>query len=337
MSYLVDLAETVMIKPRHLAVCLFASSIAAFGKCHYCSTRRFRWTICLSSTKDTQPNYRESPASCNVASESLSRVEGRSVVNRLLLPAQDYDKRSSYARDAQGVTGGSILTADDPVLSMAYGEFPLESFDELLDLAMINRAELLATESSEQSFELPSSPLELVDLGSGCGRLVFYVSLTRGGRTKDERPWSVHGIEAADELHQEALRSVNRGIEAELFQPRTTSISTTESLEFPESETTNTFSLHLGSVADYSHVLHKAQVLFAYSSAFPASGFSEELSAMLLDTSWSRTLAERCRPGCVAITTDRVLDPKFGWKLLDQKSVDNREICGSIGYIQVLT
>jgi hypothetical protein len=36
------------------------------------------------------------------------------------------------------------------------------------------------------------------------------------------------------------------------------------------------------------------------------------------------------------ITTDRVLDPRHGWLFLDRLDVDNREVMGSTGYIQVL-
>ena len=57
---------------------------------------------------------------------------------------------------------------------------------------------------------------------------------------------------------------------------------------------------------------------------------------MNLDRQWSELLANSCRKGCVVITTDRALDPQHGWELLDRLDVDNREVMGSTGYIQVL-
>jgi hypothetical protein len=58
---------------------------------------------------------------------------------------------------------------------------------------------------------------------------------------------------------------------------------------------------------------------------------------MNLDRQWSELLANSCRKGCVVIAiTDRALYPRLGWELLGRLDVDNREVMGSKGYIQVL-
>ena len=56
----------------------------------------------------------------------------------------------------------------------------------------------------------------------------------------------------------------------------------------------------------------------------------------MLDAEWSQTLGETCRDGCVAVTTDRALDPRCGWKVCERIDVDNKEVFGSTGYIHVL-
>ena len=75
------------------------------------------------------------------------------------------------------------------------------------------------------------------------------------------------------------------------------------------------------------------------SAARPAvvvDGFSVDLGAMILGREWSETLADLCRDGTVAITTDRALDPEYGWVLLSRTEVTNPEVFGSTGYVQVL-
>ena len=57
---------------------------------------------------------------------------------------------------------------------------------------------------------------------------------------------------------------------------------------------------------------------------------------MILSSKWSSTLASTCPEGCVAITTDRALDPDYGWKLLDRMEVENPSVWGSVGYISML-
>ena len=50
----------------------------------------------------------------------------------------------------------------------------------------------------------------------------------------------------------------------------------------------------------------------------------------------AETLASICQNGVVAVTTDRVLNPDHGWKLLERMDVDNASVWGSVGYISVL-
>jgi hypothetical protein len=82
--------------------------------------------------------------------------------------------------------------------------------------------------------------------------------------------------------------------------------------------------------------LSQTNLLFAYSTVWETSRFDPGLGAMILSSKWSNTLASACSNGCVAITTDRALDPNDGWKLVDSLEVENPSVWGSIGYISVL-
>eukprot|EP00978_Attheya_sp_CCMP212_P049064 scaffold611086_cov86-Attheya_sp.AAC.1 len=86
-----------------------------------------------------------------------------------------------------------------------------------------------------------------------------------------------------------------------------------------------------------THVWEEAHVVFCYSTVWPAPDFSISLQAMVLGPEWSHLLATVCRPGCIVITTDRVLNPLDGWVLLDRMDVANpQSLWGSTGYIQRL-
>ena len=244
---------------------------------------------------------------------TVSRAEGRRIMDDILMPVKQYGDRIGWGRDAHDLSG--LIASDDPRLGMTYGEFPLSSLDELLDLGLsyIRR-------NNEGGSNV------LIDLGSGCGRLVLYSALTRGHEEEERNWWDVHGIEIAHLLHDEGVNVVTDGIENGWFA---------ESVQ-PNESPKNVFSLHLGPVEEYKAQLSSADLVFAYSTAFTASHFSPALGAMVLGPEWSRMLGENCPTGCVAITTDRALDPSHGWNLVDRMDVDNQEVFGSTGYIHVL-
>jgi hypothetical protein len=151
--------------------------------------------------------------------------------------------------------------------------------------------------------------------------VLFYSGVTRGD---EEQPWKIHGIEIADILHNEAMVTASKGLEVGYLSV---------DLEGP---TTNSISLHHGPVDNYRHILGAADLVFAYSTAFPAKTFNLDLGAVILGAEWSQLLSESCKNGCIAITTDRALDPSYGWKLVDRLDVENSEVFGSTGYIHVL-
>lgn len=242
----------------------------------------------------------------------LPRAEGQAMLDLELMPQKLYSERIGLGRDAQGIGSGMALDPSDPRLSMTYAEFPLSSLDRLMDLGL----GYLSSPETEQS-----KPLVCVDIGSGCGRIALYLALTLGH--SDGQLWSVHGIEISDLLHEEAIHYLQCAADKDLFT-------------FSRCEKHNSVSLYLGAADKFAGLLGQADCVFAYSTAFSAKSFSPELGALILDPEWSKLLSQSCRNGCVAITTDRALDPAYGWELVDHLDVENKEVFGSTGYVHVL-
>jgi len=248
-------------------------------------------------------------------SKVLSREQAQDFIEQLM-PTALYKKRVCWGRDAHGIDGGSRdgpLKASDPRLTKSYAEFPLQSMDQLTDLAL----------PYVKTAEEKDDTITFVDVGSGCGRLVFYSSLTRP-------TWDVHGIEIADLLHEEATSFLNKGVESGVFS------FSNEEAEEKGTTKVNSLSLHLGAAEEYSNLLRKADLILMYCTTFPATSFSPELGAMILDPMWSDLLKQHCENGCVVITTDRALDPAYGWELVERLDVENDDLFGSVGYIQIL-
>lgn len=239
-------------------------------------------------------------------SQTLSRQEGQTLMDSTLLPSTEYGNRIESGGYAQGLPTSVAVSPNDPRMFLTYGEFPLFSLDELLDLALPL---------------VSGTCIRMLDVGSGCGRLALYVALTRG---TPEQPWQVHGIEISPILHQKALQALAKGYRGGSFT------------DYQEKGAMNSVHLHVGAAEEWTEVLQCTDLVFLYSTAFPTSGFSEELGAMILGQEWSGLLSKKCPTGCVAVTTDRALDPNDGWNLVDRLDVENHEVMGSTGYIHVL-
>lgn len=242
--------------------------------------------------------------------EKLSQQEAEDIIETCLFPSAELASRMNAGRDAQGLREGTstAVVADDPRMQYTYGEFPLRSFDTLIDMSL--------DELQSRRGTTPDS-LRLVDLGSGCGRLVMYAALSRG--------WNVHGIEIGRELHTVAMNILNKGTADGYFTPA----------QSPNEGAI--ISLHLGAADTLTGVLGSADIIFAYSTVFPAAKeFNVEISALVLSPAWSEMLAKACRDECVVVTTDRALDPQFGWELVTRRDIDNPEVFGSTGYVHIL-
>jgi len=221
-----------------------------------------------------------------------------------------------------------VLNAHDPRLTFTYHEFPLQGLDDLLHTAV----QQFTTHHPENR-----APRTLVDLGSGCGRCVVHAALTAGSaRTSSgAHVWDeVHGVEISPEMHHYAVeRVLERGIRGGLLRALPAECPSGAAAP-PLFRTTKLF-FHLGDAARFRAVLSGADVVFCYSTVFEDDGFDPGIGAVLLSREWSLMLADACARGTVVVTTDRALNPLYGWNLERTMEVDNPSIFQSTGYISV--
>jgi hypothetical protein len=206
------------------------------------------------------------------------------------------------------------------------------------------RKKLMGSQNVERKEDhLSTRTVNFVEIGSGMGRIALYATLTH-------KQWSVNGIEISTGLHKKAVEITEKAVQANLL----TKLSSIDSTSMPSCSSS---SLHLGSAIPSTEsyesywdsrckdddatrsiqsVLSSADLIFSYSTAFPAKNFDPIIGALVLDPVWSYTLSESCPSGCVAVTTDRALDPVYGWELLERINVDNPEVFGTTGFISIL-
>ena len=260
---------------------------------------------------------------------AIDRPTAQQLVNNILCPPNEERSRNNAGMEAFGPDRYSqVITNDDPRNEYTYDEFPFDSFDLLIDLA-----------ASHIVHDETTTRKKMIDVGSGCGRLALYAGLTRSD-------WDVTGIEIGHQLHSLAVGSLQRGINEDLFRPiidDTASADDEAQISFYNGNVLPGIDPYFQNTqADndtVQSILSQANLLFAYSTVWEtdsAQSFNPELGAMVLSSKWSQTLASTCQNGVVAVTTDRVLNPDHGWKLLDRMDVDNPSIWGSVGYISIL-
>ena len=288
---------------------------------------------------------------------TISRAEfeadaATAVIDSILFPLSQQGERSKLGMDAQEVYSGELLDAHDPRLERTYAEFPLNSFDELIERGMSaliknevktnikNEGEMdPATLELMLKYQIDNQPYDeygnkrrhLVDLGSGCGRLVLYAGLTG---CRHGKGWNIHGIEISDLLHSAAINATKLGIKDGFFYDIDDQPENVEEI-FADGTSTK-IELYCGPATDFKEVLEKASIIFAYSTVWPASDFSPDIGAYILDSEWSTLLANACNDGCVIITTDRALNPDDGFQIVDRLDVDNPNLAGSTGFVHIL-
>ena len=258
------------------------------------------------------------------AKSCLSRTEAAQILDAHILPTAQKGARLRLG----GYQAGVAVAGNDPALFETYGEFPLSSLDILLDRA----EELLATATTKTTDN--KSRKTVVDLGAGCGRLALYMALSRTS-------WDVHGIEIASVFHQEAVNAVERAVAQGCLlhcshPSGDDAPSVIDSDDDSQSTANSRLSLHLGAAGEFPKLLQSADLIFCYSTAFESSGFSEQATAMILGREWNELLTSTCQSSSLCITTEKALDPVFGWRILDRIDVPNPEVFESTGYIQRL-
>lgn len=299
-------------------------------------------SLCMSST--THQIINQATLAKKNKDNFIDRPTAQQMVTTILCPPNEELSRNNAGMEAFGQDRHSkVITNDDPRNEYTYGEFPFDSFDLLVDRA-INFVDEMTTTTQQEENNGGKQRRKMVDVGSGCGRLVLYAGLTRSD-------WDVAGIEIGHQLHSLAVNSLQRGINEDLLKPvvvvdddKNASASAAESqISFYNGNVLagkDPYFLNTQTDNDtIQSILSEANLLFAYSTVWEtdsAQSFNPELGAMVLSSKWSQRLASTCQNGVVAVTTDRCLNPDDGWKLLDRMDVENPSVWGSVGYISVL-
>jgi len=134
-------------------------------------------------------------ATCLSPNSGLS--EGTNAVVREIEEALcSFDERLSAGRKAQGHGGGAIaMRASDLPSGLTYGEFNLHFFLELVSRAVsFRRGENGSGDFYPEMCTFPAPDLKFMDVGSGCGRLVFAAAMIKKFQVN-------YGIEIVSSLH----------------------------------------------------------------------------------------------------------------------------------------
>lgn len=276
----------------------------------------------------------------------MSRMDAVHMMDTLVLPLSDKGTRIQLSavtvRQVNPTTKSgleNLMTSKDPLLYDTYGEFPFSSLDILLDRVVELRGNGDSHLSEDQT-SFSHRKLRVVDLGSGCGRLALYMALTRPN-------WHVIGIEQSVSLHQEAVHAVERTIH--LGQSMQTPYHSFEKTDhcYSTHQSQSELTLLMGCASNWMHLIQSADIIFCYSTAFESSYFSESISALILSNEWNDIMTPILATDEVihqfnsndivplwCITSDKALDPRRGWMVVDRIDVCNPEVLESTGFIQ---
>ena len=229
-----------------------------------------------------------------------------------LFPREDgYNHRLQVGRKAQLgdklVYTSSILGRAAVDTSLTYGEFDLEFFAALAQVALS-----FGGRNSEGAV--------LVDVGSGCGRLVIASAVLFPQLS------SVVGIETVESLHDMAIESLTK----------------MQTIDGQVSGKGPRIEFHLGNALGFLSevVSHSNTIVFAYSSTWPSDG--------IILTDFSRECG-KLPVGTRIITTDKRLGPiesvrdvrgedagtiaPWAFEKITAYEGPNKETGGSIGYV----
>ena len=223
-----------------------------------------------------------------------ARLEHATYLLANVFPSHLYGDRLTVGRRAQlgpdmvyrpSIGGNSVDS------SLTYGEYDLGHFAALVDRALDGKGQHGRT---------------FVDVGSGCGRLVFAAAALWPALA------CVAGVERIEEMHEMALAACER-------------------VTLPEPPTRRFFHGDVAHLLGAGGALADADVLFAYSSTW--AGVGDVL------TDFSATCGTLLRVGARVVTTDKRLVDDEGWsfELLEAIQGQNRETGGSVGYVHEVT
>lgn len=270
--------------------------------------------------------------------QMLSRPEAVQLLDTHVLPMSEKGYRMN-------LNGNDIVDNNIDIDSSTYGEFSLTSLDVILDRIAQEFSQGNEDDVESTTTERRQGPLIIIDIGSGCGRLVLYMAIAQRCLQQYSNDLVVTGIEQSKALHEESIRATER-----LLQYNNAREHFKVDQDHPVECTNNEIRLYYGSANDFLNEIHAADIIICYSTAFSSGDFLPSISALLLSQEWNTILTPRLQqqqhPSAAStapslqstlycVTMDKALDPSRGWIMVDRINVPNPEIgVESIAFLQ---
>ena len=273
---------------------------------------------------------------------SLSRPAAVQLMDTYVLPISEKGYRMNLNNN--DIIDNSSIDID----SSTYGEFSLTSLDVILD-RIAQEFFIPGTEDSIETNATRKRPLKgsfkIIDIGSGCGRLVLYMAITQKRLEQYYCDTVVlTGIEQSKALHDESIRATERLLQYNNSVNEHFNVEQEHNnVECTKSE----IRLYCGSANEFLNEIHTADIIICYSTAFSSGEFLPSISALLLSPEWNTILTPPLPPQqqhpavalkkstLYCVTMEKALDPNRGWIMVDRINVPNPEIgVESIAFIQ---
>ena len=281
----------------------------------------------------------------------LPRPNAMNLIDTIVLPTTEKGYRMNL--NSQDIVSDDRIDVD----SSTYGEFSLTSLDIILDRItqeIINVNDAMDSNTDTGAAKGQNKPLKIIDIGSGCGRLVLYMAITQQQRLRQYCDQIVvMGIEQSNALHDESIRATERLLQQfTIINNSKNGNNSTTQMQQEQAEglhCTNTeIRLYCGSAQDFMNEIHTADIIICYSTAFSSGHFLPSISALLLSEEWNTiltppTVVSSTDPLTLSskmlycVTMDKALDPSRGWIMMDRITVPNPEIgVDSMAFLQQL-
>jgi hypothetical protein len=131
--------------------------------------------------------------------------------------------------------------------------------------------------------------LKVIDIGSGCGRLVLYMAMKRSIQYHE-----IIGIEQMECYYNESIVATKRLLQHFDKNGHKTinrnNDGTPDQLQADSTTSTTSIALYCGYASNYLCQIHSADIVICYSIAFLSSYFSEAISALILCNEWNTIL-----------------------------------------------
>ena len=316
--------------------------------------RPFQWQ---QQQKPIKPYFSAAVNDCRehftvqISSDQIvSRPDAVQLLDNYILPTSEKGYRMN-------LNTNDVIDSNMDMDSSTYGEFTLSSLDILLDrmaqeIIPVNENVAECSDTGVRHQQQRQRPLKIIDIGSGCGRLVLYMAIAQQRLQQHYDHIVVVGIEQSKALFDESIRATERLLLLQCNDENKSIDDSNAPVVQNEKDDTvpvcakNTeIRLYCGAAAEYMNEIHSADIVICYSTAFSSGNFLPSLSALLLSDEWNTILTPSSSSShpheqtssklLYCVTMDKALDPSRGWTMIDRINVPNPEIgVDSMAFLQ---